>query len=347
MTHLAKEWDLPYQALKKLCQKFDIPKPDSGYWSKVSFGKNPPITPLPETHDSNMKISLDELREALNSKVKDENAKKEVVKRIKPTVKVAKRISHLDPLIERTREHYLENKHDRWDLRSPPIVEIDVSKDNLSRAIRIADAFVRSLRSLGYEFTRERNNCCVSKRGVEIPFKIYEMIRRESRMENGRKENYYTRTGLLSIKFKIHFEWKAQAETEHIKLEEKLPHIILYVEKKIDEGYEYRQELERGWARQREEKRLRDEAKARRDNELSQFQNLFKMSERFYKAQHIRDYVGQIEEWAILSSSLTTELQEWIQWARDKADWFDPFVNQEDEFLNDIDKNTGKGSYLY
>lgn len=239
LTHLAKEWDLPYHTLKQLCEKLNIPKPDSGYWSKVSFGKNPPITPLPELHDNNMRISIEEIREAL--KPKEEAIKeKVVVKQIKPTIKVSKKLpSELDPLIERTREHYLQGKHDRWDAKSPPILEIDVSKDYLNRALRIADAFVKSLRSLGYEFTRHRGDACLVKRGIEIPFKIYEKIRRESRMENGYSQSYYVRTGILSIKFKIHYEWKAQAETEQIKLEDKLPHIILYVEKKIDDGYEY------------------------------------------------------------------------------------------------------------
>lgn len=64
------------------------------------------------------------------------------------------------------------------------------------------------------------------------------------------------------------------------------------------------------------------------------------MSERFYKAQHIRDYVSQIEERATISSSLTEELRDWIQWAREKADWFDPFINREDDLLCNIDKNT-------
>ena len=340
LTHLAIEWELPYQTLKELCEKLNIPKPDSGYWSKITFGKNPAITPLPDTHDLNMRISIGEIREALKSKTKIDTVKEEVVKRIKPTIKVAKKISELDPLVERTKEHYFERKHDRWDDKSSPILVIDVSKDNLNRAIRIADAFVKSLRSLGYEFTRYRGDTCLAKRGVEIPFKIYEKFRRESRMENGYKRSYYIRTGLLAINFKIQYEWRAQAETEHITLEDKLPDIVLYIEKKIDEGYDYQLELERGWARQQEEKRIRDEEKARRENELVQFQNLFTMSERFYKAQHIRDYICQIEERATISSSLTEELKEWIQWARDKADWLDPFINREDELLKDINKNT-------
>mgnify|MGYP003623571785 FL=1 len=45
LTHLAKEWDLPYHTLKDICEKYDIPKPDSGYWSKINFGNTPPTTP--------------------------------------------------------------------------------------------------------------------------------------------------------------------------------------------------------------------------------------------------------------------------------------------------------------
>jgi hypothetical protein len=35
---------------------------------------------------------------------------------------------------------------------------------------------------------------------------------------------------------------------------------------------------------------------------------------------------------------LTQELKEWIIWANEKAYWFDPFTNKEDELLNDNDR---------
>jgi|GEM_PF-6308557 len=32
------------------------------------------------------------------------------------------------------------------------------------------------------------------------------------------------------------------------------------------------------------------------------------------------------------------ELQQYLEWARKKADWYDPFINASDEFLKDADK---------
>ena len=34
----------------------------------------------------------------------------------------------------------------------------------------------------------------------------------------------------------------------------------------------------------------------------------------------------------------TEEQITWIKWAKDKADWYDPLVNKNDEYLTDNDK---------
>jgi hypothetical protein len=52
----------------------------------------------------------------------------------------------------------------------------------------------------------------------------------------------------------------------------------------------------------------------------------------------VRDYVARVEMNAKSSDALTQETQEWISWARKKADWYDPTIHlEEDELLKDID----------
>jgi hypothetical protein len=36
---------------------------------------------------------------------------------------------------------------------------------------------------------------------------------------------------------------------------------------------------------------------------------------------------------------LTTKVQEWLKWANDKVDWYDPMINKDDELLTNEDKN--------
>jgi len=58
------------------------------------------------------------------------------------------------------------------------------------------------------------------------------------------------------------------------------------------------------------------------------------------KADDLRKYINIFEENAIKNNTLTEEKQNWIEWARKKADWYDPFINAKDELLEDVDKDS-------
>src|SRR5687768_14556893 len=47
----AKELGISDVAIGKICKKYDIPKPPSGYWSKVQHGRKVQRTPLPKRDD--------------------------------------------------------------------------------------------------------------------------------------------------------------------------------------------------------------------------------------------------------------------------------------------------------
>ena len=46
--------------LKVLCDKYDIPRPSSGYWSALKFGKPAQKTALTETKNDSVLINTDE-----------------------------------------------------------------------------------------------------------------------------------------------------------------------------------------------------------------------------------------------------------------------------------------------
>jgi hypothetical protein len=39
----------------------------------------------------------------------------------------------------------------------------------------------------------------------------------------------------------------------------------------------------------------------------------------------------------LVNNSLDEELNNWIVWAKDKANWYDPLIRKEDDFLSDYD----------
>ena len=76
----------------------------------------------------------------------------------------------------------------------------------------------------------------------------------------------------------------------------------------------------------------------RKERELDDFKELFKKAKRHDKAEMIRSYANKLEKNAIDRNELTLEMREKIEWARKKADWYDPFIEAVDELLWGIDR---------
>ncbi|WP_223267241.1 hypothetical protein [Polaribacter sp. IC073] len=65
-----------------------------------------------------------------------------------------------------------------------------------------------------------------------------------------------------------------------------------------------------------------------KDEELSKFESLFLTATRWHKSQYIRNYIQEFEAFIIKSNNLNTKEKEWIDWAKEKADWYDPFIEK-------------------
>ncbi len=53
MTSISKRFGISIDGLRKHCKSMNIPTPPNGYWSKLKYGKNPIIIPLPEEYIDN------------------------------------------------------------------------------------------------------------------------------------------------------------------------------------------------------------------------------------------------------------------------------------------------------
>jgi len=58
MTHLAREYGISDVALRKTCQKHDIPTPPVGYWEKLNHGKPVRQIPLPKPENGGEDVPL-------------------------------------------------------------------------------------------------------------------------------------------------------------------------------------------------------------------------------------------------------------------------------------------------
>jgi hypothetical protein len=76
----------------------------------------------------------------------------------------------------------------------------------------------------------------------------------------------------------------------------------------------------------------------RKEKEREYFKDLLNQANRWKQAKMLRRYIRKVKKVAIKNDNLTDDLKKWIRWAKQKADWYDPFINKEDDLLNDTDK---------
>ncbi|MFO7798340.1 MAG: hypothetical protein R6V22_01120, partial [Rhodohalobacter sp.] len=58
MTQIAKDYKINVYQLKKVCDELEIPRPETGYWSKLRSGKKVKQKPLTEFKADEYKLSL-------------------------------------------------------------------------------------------------------------------------------------------------------------------------------------------------------------------------------------------------------------------------------------------------
>jgi hypothetical protein len=74
-----------------------------------------------------------------------------------------------------------------------------------------------------------------------------------------------------------------------------------------------------------EEARARYETQVReRDEERRQLRALFRDASRLQRANRSREFIAAVEDRARREDLLTPEKQQWLEWAKAKADWLDP-----------------------
>ncbi|MBU3207719.1 hypothetical protein [Clostridium algidicarnis] len=89
-----------------------------------------------------------------------------------------------------------------------------------------------------------------------------------------------------------------------------------------------RESDEEAQRKREEEIRLREEREKLYSEEADKIAKLTNIAQDYEEACKIRAYIEALELRADLSDEATTE---WIEWAKKKADWFDPIIAREDE----------------
>jgi hypothetical protein len=348
VSHIARGYGVSDNWTRKVCEKHNIPLPKPGYWSKLKFNKEVVKTKLPK-QEENPKISFENTKAIFNKITELNQELKLEQKEIRELeFNVPKKLSKPQKYIKATKKYQeklkIRNKKRDWRMQidSTNVLSINVSEKLLPRALRFMDILIKIIEKRGYNISTDNGTTIIIK-DQSYKIRLTEKNKRVKRETNySWNETDLVPTGNLSLKLYHSYLIKEWSDSKTKNLEGKLIDILVWLEirAKKDKEREIENEI---WRRNQEKIRLKQEELQRlKDKELGGFESLFLTATRWHKSQYIRNYLKEFEDYAIKTNTMTGEKKQWIDWAKKKADWYDPFIEREVKLLEDICRDTLK-----
>jgi len=241
----------------------------------------------------------------------------------------------------------------------PPFLAGLISNESLPRVYRILDALFRQIENLsgsvnGDLSLRVRNEHVrieiaesqdkvvhvITKQEVQALIKYKDEKRHSSWTSEPQIRKYdYVFNGRLRISIR---QGKYFRDTDKINIESRLGEMLieLYEESEVVRiAREAREEAER---KRQEEARRKEERRKKYNEEVEQTIALENAALDFETACRIRAYVKAVAN-SCGQDGLDDETAVWVDWAIKKADWFDPIVTRNDEFLGNREHEKSLG----
>jgi len=380
MTTVCKRFGITDNGLRKHCKSMNIPTPPIGYWARLQSGKDVEKIQLPndyvgEKQDVNLQevehreTKSDEDIVDLTPRINKQRELEQLLINEKADCFIVPEVLYAkDPLIIDTKEKLRLSKesssNNNYLKRNPykntikETLNIFVSEKSTDRALSIFSTIIKALRYRGHNIKINKEGTFAMINGEEFCINITERKKQDRNSNNPYDNNNNIFCGELrfNISYTSYENWrgisaKTYQDTAHTRLEDKIVSIIAFMEIKADEIKIERIEQEQRRIQREEDERIRreleeirkaklKELEAKRKAELKEFQSLFTMADRLYKANIIRDYIYRYEDYLQKNNIEEEEVLKKIAWAKEKADWLDPFISKEDEYLDHYDKDT-------
>lgn len=387
VSKVATKYNVSYAKLKQACVDADIPTPSNSYWGNLSIGNPVTKTPLPisaikevvihKTKSLACKYDEDNTFEG-NLLFLENNERKIIFDSLKELTinnsdKLHPKIVQHDKKIKLWKQsHPIEPKasHKRSTYYTPPTDEPflfwDVSESSLPRIYRMLNSLFKCIEALGDKVNEDLSltvrNEIVRYKVTEGEDKVPHVLTRdeEKAMEkyerdrisgqyafkpNIRKWDY-----IFNGKLKISVvKNKNYRDDTNSLIEQRLSEIFIDIYEESENVRIAREAREEAARKAEEEKKRRERQRELYNSEEEKVVALENEAEDFAIACKIRAYVAAVES----RTELTEDTKEWIKWARDKADWYDPTIAKNDELLGkrkhgeDKDQKTPKKKYSY
>ena len=112
-------------------------------------------------------------------------------------------------------------------------------------------------------------------------------------------------------------------------MEEQLPNILAKLELTAKNEEQYIENAQLWRERWEMQRKLEAERDAHYNQELADFKALLAKAERWKRASILRQYL----------TAMSSADAAWFKWAQSKAEWFDPLIEADDEWLKPADRD--------
>jgi hypothetical protein len=168
LTKISEELQVSYHMLRNTCKEKDIPLPSSGYWTLVHLGRKVTSPVLPQ-FDGSEEIDLVRLKTIKKVRIPTAESTRELAPLI--------RSNNPDPLVAEAKKYL--NSRDRFEIdglvmTSRGMLQVKVSKEQISRAMIILDAFIKMVKRRGYTVVVRNDKSYVQIGREEIQFSLRE-----------------------------------------------------------------------------------------------------------------------------------------------------------------------------
>ncbi len=347
MLTLSKKYNISDTGLRKICIRQNIPIPKAGYWQKIQFGKKVTLISLPISDSKEEIITLKIRGENEKLKTKELSPKSalklEIEEQLKSKLNVSDKLSNPDKLIIAVMEklNTKDTYRDKGRISvGRDVLNITVAKENIPRALRLMDTLIKALKERNHVVKVTDFKTSVLVNSIIIPICIREKTKRITKESKYTWDNYdYIPAGLLIIKIDESYRGKEFIDGK-LPLEKQLSLIIASLELLAIKELEWKEQCRKSQEKRELEEKTRKDFEKRQDKDLEAFIKTLNKASRWHKAENLRNYINEVESKAIENNNLTEETKNWLIWARKKADWYDPFIESEDELLNEVNKDT-------
>ena len=258
----------------------------------------------------------------------------------KRKIKAWKQTHSLDPNASRKRDTYYRPPE------GEPFLYRDVSELSLPRIYKILSTLFKCVESLGgsvnEDLTLTIRNEVVRYKITEAEDKIPHVLTKEEQkaMEQYERDRL-TRTYAYKpnirkwdyifngkLRFSV-LESKHYRDGDSMLIEQRLPEMLIDLYEESENVRIQRIAHEAAVKKAEEERKLKERRREMYNEEVERVVALENEAEDYALACKIRAYVSAVES----QPDVNEKTREWIKWAKEKADWYDPIISKDDELL--------------